>query len=631
MRKQFLCFVLSAMLIVTFIPQFSFAVEEMTDAAEGEDITTEEQIQEPAEEPAVEPAEVALPEEETSEPEISGVITGFVPLETTEYYYEGNPDEGDLTLNLPETLSVYLDGSDQPTDIPVYWHAVEDFEDTDFYFYSMEPEWGEGIVLSDTLSEVADVPWITVFKQEPENTSIEPIVTEEEAEPIYTEEEGSIDPDADVTEDTEDTADFSLKALATDTAGDVIDSVTEDAYAGSAANTSAIYNYLTGTLGLNKAAACGVMVNINAESGMSPNNLQNSYNSKFGLSDAEYTSAVDKGKGAYQTKGGHSQNFKTDSGGYGLCQWTSSGRKTNLLNRAISSGKSIGDIYMQLAHLNGELQNYQNVLTTLRRVPNNAAGAYIAAAEFCLCYEIPANTVSTAGSRGKNCLSGYWKTYSGTSASASGTSFLSLCGYTYPTALKVGKGMDVRGYAVSNYKITSLTGSIKNSAGKVLYTKTLKPNTTAYVLSNLDNDMKFGKLGAGNYTYTITATDSLGKSVTASHSFTASSSGSTTKAFGFAMTGANSSTSAISNNTKKAYSGTFPTLPKRGYFKKGDKGAQVKNLQKFLKWYGYSVKADGKYGKKTIKAVKKFQKAFGMKGNGKFGKKSLAAARAARK
>ena len=217
MRKRFLCFALSAMLILTFIPQISFAAEEATDIAEGEDITTEEQITEPAEE--------VLPEEETAEPEITGVITGFVPLETTEYYYEGNPDESDLTIHLPETLSVYLDGSDQTTEIPVYWHAVENFEDTDFYFYSMKPVWSEGIVLSDTLSEVFDVPWITVYKQEPDNTSIEPVVTEEEAEPIYTEEEGCIDPETDVTDET---AEFSLKALASDTAGGMIDSMTED-------------------------------------------------------------------------------------------------------------------------------------------------------------------------------------------------------------------------------------------------------------------------------------------------------------------------------------------------------------------------------------------------------------------
>ena len=112
MRRRIICFALSAMLILTFIPQITFAVEDVIDMAESEEITSEE----PAEEtPEVteEPSEEAS--DESFEYEVSGVITGFVPLETTEYYYEGNPDEGDLTVYLPETLSVYLDGSDQPS------------------------------------------------------------------------------------------------------------------------------------------------------------------------------------------------------------------------------------------------------------------------------------------------------------------------------------------------------------------------------------------------------------------------------------------------------------------------------------------------------------------------------------
>lgn len=632
MRKKLICFALSVMLVLTFIPQISFAAEEAADVTADEAVTTEEPAAEPSEEAATESTEVtAEPAEAETLPETdeSGVITGFVPLETTEYYYEGNPEEGELTINLPDTLSVYLNGSDCPRDIAVSWESVEDFDNTDFYFYSMKPVWDSGLVLSDTLSPMFDVPWITVYKQEPENDSIEPVVTEEEAEPLYTEEEGSIDPEE---ETVGDTSNLSLKALAVD----IVDGITEDAYADKATNTAAVYNYLTKTMGLNTAAACGVMININAESAMSPINLQNTYNSSLGLSDEEYTSRVDKGKGAYKTGSGTSKNFKSDSAGYGLCQWTSSGRKTNLLSRAVSSNRSIGDINMQLEHLNAELQSYQQVLTTLRSVPNNAAGAYIAAAEFCLAFEIPANTVSTAASRGKTCLTSYWQTYSGTAASATGTSFVSLCGYAYPTAIKVGKGMDVKGYVVSNYNITSVTATISNSSGAALYTKTLKPNTTAYKLSNLDSYMKFSKLSAGTYTYTITATDALGKSVTASHRFTAAAGNTPGTVLGFATTGAQpAATPAAQTSTatvKSAYSGTFPKLPKRGYFKKGDKGTQVKNLQKFLNWWGnYKLKVDGKCGKKTIKAVKKFQKSIGTKADGKFGKKTLAKAKTLKK
>ncbi len=710
MRKKIICFALSAMLILTFIPQITFAAEDdAIDMAEGEEITTEAQEEEQTEVPEEYLSEESLSEEsdqedsvldesgeedpddeesddedideDTSESEYSGVITGFAPLETDEYYYEGDPEEGELTISLPSDLSVYLNESDEVTEIPVTWEAVEDFDSTDFYFYSMKPVWEDGIVLSEDMDELVDVPWITVYRQEPDNADIEPIMTEDELDPLYTEEAGPVDPetgepvevvdeigeDTD-TEDTEEAEDaevlleiesdesddadeldeadeVSLKAFVCETAGDVIDAVTEETYADTASNTAAIYKYLTQTMGLNTAAACGVMTNINAESAMSPINLQNTYNSRFGLSDSEYTKRVDKGKGSYKTSGGSSKNFKTDSGGYGLCQWTSSGRKTNLLNRALSQKTSIGNINMQLGFLNTELKNYPSVLTTLKNVPNNAAGAYIAAAEFCLVFEAPANTVSTAASRGKTCLSKYWKTYSGASASASGTSFLSLCGYSYPSAIKKGKGMDVTGYAVSNYNVTSLTGKIINSSGKAVYSKTVHPGTTAYRIGHLDDAMKFAKLSPGNYTYKLTAKDSKGKTVTATHKFNVATTNTTTKVLGFATVSKPASTDAtsakpVSTSTttakpavkvKKAYSGTFPKLPKRGYFKKGDKGKQVKNLQKFLKWYGYKISVDGKCGKNTIKTVKKFQKAVGMKATGRFGKKTLAKAKAVKK
>jgi hypothetical protein len=65
-------------------------------------------------------------------------------------------------------------------------------------------------------------------------------------------------------------------------------------------------------------------------------------------------------------------------------------------------------------------------------------------------------------------------------------------------------------------------------------------------------------------------------------------------------------TPATSTSTKKAYSGTFP----RPTLKKGSSGTQVKCLQKFLNWYGnYKLVVDGKFGDKTLAAVKKFQKA----------------------
>ena len=88
----------------------------------------------------------------------------------------------------------------------------------------------------------------------------------------------------------------------------------------------------------------------------------------------------------------------------------------------------------------------------------------------------------------------------------------------------------------------------------------------------------------------------------------------------------------VKKATKKAYSGTFPTLPKRGYFKMRDTGTQVEYLQKFLNWYGYkNVKVNGKYNAETMSAVVMFQKAEKLATDGLFGKKSLEKAKTVKK
>lgn len=72
------------------------------------------------------------------------------------------------------------------------------------------------------------------------------------------------------------------------------------------------------------------------------------------------------------------------------------------------------------------------------------------------------------------------------------------------------------------------------------------------------------------------------------------------------------------------YQGLYPKLPKRGYFKKGDKGLEVMKLQCFLNWSMKSkLTIDGILGKGSEKAVKKFQKQVGLKPDGLFGKASL--------
>lgn len=139
-----------------------------------------------------------------------------------------------------------------------------------------------------------------------------------------------------------------------------------------------IYNRLMAEI-KNPYGAAGAMGNIEAESGLRANNLQNSMEKRLGMTDEEYTAAVDNG--SYK-------NFCTDRGGYGLCQWTSAGRKTGLLNFARSRGVSIGNEDMQIEWLLHELRtSYKGVLSTLK----TAKSVKEASDAFMCKFERPAN------------------------------------------------------------------------------------------------------------------------------------------------------------------------------------------------------------------------------------------------
>lgn len=88
----------------------------------------------------------------------------------------------------------------------------------------------------------------------------------------------------------------------------------------------------------------------------------------------------------------------------------------------------------------------------------------------------------------------------------------------------------------------------------------------------------------------------------------------------------------LCDNETSGYTGTFPTLPKRGYFTKGDKGESVKRLQSFLNWcINAGLTVDGDFGAKTDTAVRAYQKKYGLTVDGDFGKKSLAKAKTIKK
>lgn len=118
-----------------------------------------------------------------------------------------------------------------------------------------------------------------------------------------------------------------------------------------------IWSYLKAK-GLTDAGVAGLMGNLYAESGLMPTNLQNNYESKLCLTDAEYTRQVDNG--SYT-------NFSRDGAGYGLAQWTYHTRKAALLEYAKVCNRSIGDLEMQMDFLLHELTvSFPAVLAALK-------------------------------------------------------------------------------------------------------------------------------------------------------------------------------------------------------------------------------------------------------------------------
>lgn len=163
-----------------------------------------------------------------------------------------------------------------------------------------------------------------------------------------------------------------------------------------------IWDFLTGK-GLNAYAVAGIMGNLYAESGLKPNNLQNSYEKSFCHTDESYTAAVDNG--AYT-------NFVRDCAGYGLAQWTYWSRKQALFNFIKAAGASIGDLTAQLNFLWKELQEYTGVMTALK-----CAKTVLDASNMILTrYEKPADQSAAAQAKRVEYGQGYYDKFAGNAA-----------------------------------------------------------------------------------------------------------------------------------------------------------------------------------------------------------------------
>jgi len=141
-----------------------------------------------------------------------------------------------------------------------------------------------------------------------------------------------------------------------------------------------IWNFLKAKC-LNDYAVAGLMGNLYCESALRPNNLQNSFENKLGMTDKGYTKAVNDG--TYT-------NFIHDKAGYGLAQWTWWSRKQALLYFAQKRKASIDDLVTQLQFLWEELGAYEHCMKVLSKASSVKEACNVVLRE----YERPAVVVN---------------------------------------------------------------------------------------------------------------------------------------------------------------------------------------------------------------------------------------------
>lgn len=102
--------------------------------------------------------------------------------------------------------------------------------------------------------------------------------------------------------------------------------------------------------------------------------------------------------------------------------------------------------------------------------------------------------------------------YGGSSNNNSGAaSSLSINMTSYPSSINQGSGFGLRGSIDSNYNITKVSGYVLDSSGNVVLSSTDYPNSASMNVryANLNNDLVFNRLGSGNYTLKVVASDGV--------------------------------------------------------------------------------------------------------------------------
>lgn len=248
-------------------------------------------------------------------------ITGFaaLPKENANITIYGRMPLDTLLAKMPKTLEVSLEGVQGTTSIPVTWTCAGDFESSHYFYYQFNPKWDETLYQASAAAR-EEIPYIGV----------------------------SIYPRTD------------LK----------LSSGTD--------HESRIYQFLKEDLGLNTAAACGVLSNIRSESNFNPT-----------------ASVIDT-------------NQKIS---YGICQWNGP-RFESLKSYCSQNGYDYRNLEGQLHYLQYELEHSErSAFAKVKDVGNSAEGAYQAGYNWARYFERCASVYFE--SRANLARDTYWPKYAG--------------------------------------------------------------------------------------------------------------------------------------------------------------------------------------------------------------------------
>lgn len=400
-------------------------------------------------------------------------------------------------------------------------------------------------------------------------------------------------------------------------------------------NEEKIFNFLK-SKGLNDYGTSGLMGNIFAESGLKPNNLQDTGNRKLGMSDDEFTAAVDSG---VYTK----EQFIYSEIGYGLAQWTWHTRLKALYEYVKSKGASIGDLETQLEYLYKELsESYPSVLNTLK----TATSVLEASNAVLLKFECPADQSVSMQNKRASYGQSYYNKYAKKGSNAT------MAVKTYQENSKVQLSKNFNSYEfrcglgrpcscstiLIDDKLVEYLQKIRDHFGKSVtitsayrcpsYNKSIGSGTGSYHTKGMAADIVVSGVAPREVAKYAESMGILGIGLyeSAADGHFVHIDTRTTKAFWYGQAQAYRSTFGGSTSTNNNSSASSSTSSGYKTLSSGSRGSAVEELQKKLNSLGYSCGiADGDYGAKTANAVREFQRKNGLSVDGIAGPKTLAA------